>query len=99
MGLLRRWAASVAERRPDPETPSEWQDAVDGAHAALALHAAHEYGLIARVEYGGPRDGMEIGDAGVNVERCEEILIRGAEMGYTPSEDAIERFVSELASE
>lgn len=43
----------------------EWQEAVDGAYALLALDAARRYGLIT----GGP---------GVNVGRCRQILAADA---------------------
>lgn len=69
----------------DPVTPKEWQTAVDAAHGSLALAAARDYGLVT----GGPV---------VNVERCNQILERGAEMGVTPSPDAIERFTLGLAA-
>ncbi len=55
----------------DPVTPAEWQDAVDTADFLLALESCKTYGLIT----GGPD---------VNIPRCEEILRRGAELGYRP---------------
>jgi hypothetical protein len=64
----------------EPTTPAEWQDAVDLAHGALALHSARLYGLVS----GGP---------GVHVDRCEDILARGRERGIVPAPDAAERFV------
>lgn len=57
----------------DPQTPEEWQVAVDGANAALLVDSARQYGLIT----GGPI---------VNVERCIEILERGKALGYLPKE-------------
>jgi hypothetical protein len=63
-----------------PETPEAWQLAVDLAEGALSLVAARQYGLVA----GGPK---------VSVERCEEMLKRGAQLGYTPSPNAVELFV------
>jgi hypothetical protein len=68
----------------EPQTPQEWQDAVDAAQGALAVDSARKYGFIT----GGPE---------VNVERCEAILARGAEQGYRPSLMAIERFAAEVA--
>lgn len=65
----------------NPRTDAEWQDAVDAAHACLALDSARAYGLVTA----GPR---------VNVERCEEILAAGKARGILPSPDAIERLVS-----
>lgn len=71
----------------EPNTPEEWQDAVDAAYAALALDSAAKYGLILTPI------------VAVAVPRCEEILERGAALGYTPATDAVERFVAELARE
>lgn len=71
----------------DPDTPQEWQDAVDAAHAALAIDSAAKYGLILTPI------------VTVAVPRCEEILERGAALGYTPAADAVERFVAEVARE
>jgi hypothetical protein len=68
----------------DPETRGEWQDAVDAAHALLAVDAAKQYGLVT----GGPT---------VNVERCTDVLRRGALMGIQPNADAIWRLLSEMA--
>lgn len=67
----------------DPVTPQEWQDAVDSAHACLALDSARIYGLVV----GGPR---------VDVDRCDQILAAGRDRGFTPAADAVERFVAAL---
>jgi hypothetical protein len=67
----------------DPQTPAEWQDAVDAAHAALALESARMYGLVE----GGPQ---------VNVDRCVEIVDAGKERGVTPRDDAVERFIRDV---
>lgn len=56
----------------DPSSADEWQAAVDAADFYLSLDAARKYGLVT----GGPQ---------VNVERCEEVLQRGAELGYQPT--------------
>jgi len=56
----------------DPETPDEWQSAVDAADFCLLISAACQYGLIT----GAPR---------INVERCQELLERGAELAYFPT--------------
>jgi hypothetical protein len=69
----------------DPVTPAEWQDAVDTADGLLHLAAARDYGLVK----GGPE---------VHVSRCEHILARGAELGYTPSADSVERLAVGLLS-
>jgi len=57
----------------DPETPLEWQEAVDCAHFYLLVESARAYGLIS----GGPE---------VNLARCEEILKRARGLGYRPKE-------------
>lgn len=67
----------------DPVTPEEWQEAVDAAHACLALDAARQYGFVT----GGPT---------VVVHRCELILVAGRARGFTPRLDAVERFVEVL---
>ena len=68
----------------NPETPEEWQAAVDAADALLKLDAARLYGLVS----GGPE---------VDAERCWELLHRAAEEhGIEPADDAVERFVEEL---
>lgn len=66
-----------------PETAGQWQEAVDIAHAALALDAARQYGLVE----GGPK---------VNVERCQEMLERGARTRIYPRADATDRFLRAL---
>jgi hypothetical protein len=56
----------------DPETPDEWQEAVNAAEFLTGLDSARQYGLIT----GGPR---------IDLQRCEEILRRGETLGYTPA--------------
>jgi len=70
----------------DPETPEQWQDAVDAANACLAPDSARQYGLVE----GGPK---------IDVDRCDEILRRGALLGYRPSPDAVERSIAETNAE
>lgn len=67
----------------EPQTPEQWQAAVDSAHALLAVHSARCYGLIET-------------DMKIDVERCEALLKRGHGLGYTPAADAVERFIKEL---
>jgi hypothetical protein len=69
----------------EPSTPQEWQEAVDAARGAIGLNAAHQYGLIL----------MEMS---INVARCEDILERGAALGYQPAADSIERFAIEVTA-
>jgi hypothetical protein len=66
-----------------PNTPEEWQAAVDAAEGFLQLDSCRQYGLLA----GGPE---------VNVERCVELLELGAAKGFRPVADAAERLVGEL---
>lgn len=67
--------------RKDPDSPEEWQEAVDVAHVMLHIESARQYGLVR----GGPV---------IDVDRCEQILELGELLGYTPAEDAIERLLS-----
>ena len=66
----------------EPKTPEQWQDAVDSAHVLLCIDSARQYGLV---EW----------NAEIDIERCEEILKRGHGHGYTPSHDAVQRFLAE----
>lgn len=72
----------MSERKTnaDPSTPAEWQEAVDCAHAAMTLHAACLYGLVE----GGPV---------VRVDRCAEILRRGAEYRILPRAETTHRYI------
>lgn len=65
----------------EPQAREEWQNAIDAAEALLHIHSARLYGLIK----GGPE---------VNIERCEEILMRGRIKGIAPSSDAVARYVA-----
>jgi hypothetical protein len=56
----------------DPQTPDEWQTAVDGADFLLLIDSVRQYGLIE----GGPE---------ANVDRCVEILERSTDLGIFPS--------------
>jgi hypothetical protein len=62
-----------ASKPTDPETPEQWQEAVDLADFLVRLDAARQYGLVA----GGPE---------VDLQRCDEILVGGASRGYRPRE-------------
>jgi hypothetical protein len=65
----------------DPQSPDEWQEAVDLAKFHLLLDSAVQYGLVT-----GPR---------ANVERCLDILRRGGNLGYNPPrrEVLVERYI------
>jgi hypothetical protein len=66
-----------------PQTPTQWQEAVDAAHAAISLDACRQYGLVT----GGPE---------INMERCEQIIEQGRARGFVPTEDAIPNFVDAI---
>lgn len=68
----------------DPETPHQWQEAVDIAQGFLVLESARLFGLVK----GGPK---------VNVDRCEYILAEGRKRGYLPATDAAEKVAIALA--
>lgn len=67
-------------KRQDPTGSVQWQEAVDLADALLMLDSARAYGLVT----GGPA---------VNIERCDEILKRGHDLGFRPTKDAIKRLL------
>jgi hypothetical protein len=66
----------------DPQTPAEWQEAVDMAELLLGIDSAAQYGLLT----GGPS---------VNAARAAELLERGRAKGYTPApfEELCERYL------
>ena len=66
----------------DPQTPQEWQQAVDAAEAWIVFDSAKEYGLIT----GGPK---------IDVARCKELLARGKRLGIYP-EGRVLQLVTEL---
>lgn len=59
----------------DPQTPDQWQLAVDLADWYLHVDAARAYGLITTAVQ-------------IDVERCHQLVERGAALGITPSQDA-----------
>ncbi len=64
----------------EPQTPEEWQNAVDAADALLHVQSAAAYGLITAAPT-------------VNVERCEQLLDAARRRGVTPSAGNVERYV------
>lgn len=66
----------------NPQTPEQWQEAVDLAEFMLHLDAARKYGLLT----GGPE---------INVDRCQEMLALGKRQGYTPSDGCVQRLARE----
>lgn len=67
----------------NPQTPAEWQNAVDAASAFLAVEDARKYGLIT----GGPQ---------VDEARCEELLQQGRQRGIHPRPGCVDRLMAEL---
>lgn len=57
----------------DPQTPAEWQEAVDAAAFWLLVDSAKHYGLVT-----GPT---------IDGARCEAILARGRAQGVRPAPD------------
>ena len=70
----------------DPQTPEQWQLAVDAAQGILATAFIQALGLIE----GGPE---------YNVARCVDVIERGKDMGITPSDDAIREWIGETSNE
>jgi hypothetical protein len=69
-------AVAAGPRPPMPQTPEEWQAAIDAAEMALTLDSLMQYSLI-----------ESDGDFSVNADRCREILKFGRSLGYNPSRD------------
>lgn len=67
----------------DPETPAEWQAAVNAAKALLALDDARLYGLVT----GGPK---------VDRDRCVHILDAGLALGWVPREHDVAALMNEI---
>lgn len=67
-------------RATDPETPDEWQQAVDAADFLLLLDSAAQYGLVA-IDGGGS----------VDVDRCRDLLHRAAGSGIYPADPRARR--------
>jgi DNA-binding XRE family transcriptional regulator len=62
----------------DPQTPDEWQAAVETADFLLLLDSAIQYGLVV----GGPT---------IDADRCLDLLHRGASRGIYPAEPIARR--------
>lgn len=73
-------------RARDPETPDEWQEAVNAAEAMLELESAKLYGLIT----GGPA---------IDVARCEQIMQAGITRKVLPDKVAVRAFLDALIDE
>jgi hypothetical protein len=62
----------------NPETPAEWQEAVDAAELMLLIQSAEMYGLIET-------------DIQVDRARCEYILRNGTKLGYRPDPHLVKK--------
>jgi hypothetical protein len=73
----------MAKEGRNPNTPAEWQEAVDLAEFHLLVDSAKQYGLVE----GGPR---------VNTRRCDYILREGKKRGVYPAshETLINRYLA-----
>lgn len=60
----------------DPQTPHEWQEAVNLSEFLLLLDSARQYDLITGT-----------GFPDINAVRCDELISRGAALGYHPLPD------------
>lgn len=57
----------------EPMNADDWQEAVDLAEFMLLIDSARLYGLV------------EVGQLGINADRCDQILKRGAKLGFRPA--------------
>lgn len=67
----------------DPQTPAEWQDAVNCAEACLLFESARLYGLVT-------------GGLSIDVDRCEQILADGRARQVLPRHDGVDAHVAGL---
>ena len=65
----------------DPQSPEEWQEAVNLAHMWRMVEAARLFGLVT----GGPK---------VNVARCDEIIERGKKHGIKPQDAVVGQMIA-----
>ena len=70
----------------EPQTPQEWQVAVDAAEGVLASEFIRALGFISK--------GGEF-----NIARCVDVLERGRDQGIIPSETAIKDWFGETSDE
>lgn len=69
----------------EPQTPEEWQTAVELADYYLRLDAERQYGLV-------------FGGQAVDVDRCAEILQLGESIGVIPRPDSVERITKIMSA-
>jgi hypothetical protein len=72
----------------NPETPGEWQEAVDLAEFWLLVDSAKQYGLVT-------------GGSPINSDRCQVLLALGKSKGFTPaSHDVLtRRYITRVITE
>jgi hypothetical protein len=75
----------MRKKTTDPQTPEQWQDAVDGAAGFIAIESCKMYGLMK----GGPK---------IDLARCKQILEHGAAKGITPSKSDTELALALIAA-
>jgi hypothetical protein len=71
---------------PLPQSPDDWQNAVDAAQGILELDAMKQHGLIK----GGPQ---------CDAYRCLAFLAVAKALGYTPAADACEQLMNEMIAD
>lgn len=81
-----------AEAIQEPETPGEWQDAVDGAEFWLMVDSAIQYGLMEMIG----DDGKPMKGSRVNVDRCLKLLELGKERGIVPDPHLLEKLKTSI---
>jgi hypothetical protein len=67
----------------EPNTPEEWQRAVNLAETMLLVHSAQAYGLIT----GGPD---------VDAQRCDDLIAKAKALDIHPQQAAIDKMIAEL---
>jgi hypothetical protein len=68
----------------EPETPQEWQEAVNLAELYSLIDSAVKYGLV---EYTGK----------INIERCYDILEQGRKRNVYPVKAQVDALIQEFA--
>lgn len=61
----------ITDPPAEPQTPDEWQEAVDAAELLLHIVSAEAFGLL-------------VSTLEINIERGDDVLAAGHERGITP---------------
>lgn len=66
----------------EPQNLQEWQEAVDAAEFLIGIDSARKFGLIETT-------------ANIDINRCEEIIRKGKQVGVTPAriQELCEKFL------